>query len=522
MADPSAARLTLRELLSPVDCHGSGNAAVRGIATDSRHVQPGDVFFARPGLRVDGRRFMQQAVANGAVAVVSAADPLATAMHSSGVDVVNGVAVIAVDDINAVLGIASARLHGSPCQSLRLFGVTGTNGKTTVAYLLAHVLDKLGGCGLIGTLGAGRPGEIIPTTHTTPEVTRTNELLAKFAASRTQYVAMEVSSHGIAQGRICGLVFDTAIFTNFSQDHLDYHGDMESYWSAKEGLFKSEGLGTAIVNLDDPCATRIKAPAGGQLLGYSAHAGVAGAELTVTVDERSEGPELRLQINGAWGPAELESRLVGDFNAYNLAAVILALLNAGVSLADACRYLSLADAPPGRMQWLGGGDRPVAVVDYAHTPAALRVALRASATLLDERLSRGRLWCVFGCGGERDKDKRAQMGAIAAGLADRVMITDDNPRAEPSAEIIADILAGIAKPTDVMVEADRAQAIHRVISAAKVGDVILVAGKGHETSQERAGVRTLFSDVQEVRRALCAYTSIGHTSADWNYPGLAS
>ena len=476
----------LGDLLALSDAHPFVDLSVSSICTDSREVTPGAVFFARAGAKHDGRQFIGQAAEQGAVAaVVADASQLGKAQ----------LPIVEVQDFDAALASASAKFFQHPTRKLRLLGVTGTNGKTTVAHLCSEALEGVAGCGLLGTLGMGMPGALQPSMHTTPELNVTNAVLAQCVDAGCEYAVMEVSSHGIDQRRIEGLVFDTAVYTNLSRDHLDYHGDMDAYASVKAQLFEQSELRLAIVNGDDPYAERMIRDTPTEVVRYSFsdRAGVDGVTGRVT----HQVGQLTLHLDGRFGQGTITSQLLGRFNAYNLLACATALAGLGLPIAEVCARLGKVEPAPGRMQWLGGGALPIVVVDYSHTPDALDKAL----TALRES-GNAKLWCVFGCGGDRDAGKRPLMGEIAELHADNVIVTDDNPRSEPSAQIIEQILAGMRAPNSVEVEADRAKAIGMAIAASGVGDVVLIAGKGHEPYQERHGARTAFNDLKVARDAL--------------------
>lgn len=479
--------LSLEQLLEGHVSDVPAHIPVRGVVTDSRRVEFGDVFFARPGLRLDGRHFISEAIERGAAAVVAAGR---LDMEQCAIPVVS------VSDFDRALGDAASRFFGHPSRALRLVGVTGTNGKTTIAHLLGHALAAFETTGVIGTLGAGLIGDVNETGHTTPEVVETQRLLREYVDKTAKFAVMEVSSHGIAQGRIEGLTFHTAIFTNLTRDHLDYHGDMRSYAAEKAKLFAHADLQYGVFNADDVYSTAMKAKANGRALWYRL-GGRPEDDVLCGALAGSEGEGITLEIDGPYGKAQLNSPLIGRFNAYNLLASVAALLTLDISLDDACLALGQVKPAPGRMQWLGGQDEPVVVVDYCHTPDSLRSALSALRPVTARAL-----WCVFGCGGDRDPGKRPEMGAIAVAGSDCAVLTDDNPRSEASQDIIDDVLEGIEDEKDVLVLPDRGAAIEHAIKNAVVGDVILIAGKGHETYQERDGVRHPFSDVAAARNAL--------------------
>ena len=465
-----------------------------GVTDDSRQVRPGDVFLAYQGDLADGRRYIPDALARGAVAVVW--QPGGDFAWNSALTATN----LQVDGLRALAGPLAHAVYGDPSAALSLIAITGTNGKTTVSQFIAHALA--GRCAVIGTLGAGLPGALAETGFTTPEATTLMRLLAEFRTAGASACALEASSIGIEEGRMNGALVDVAVFTNFTRDHLDYHGSMEAYAAAKEKLFVWPGLRTAIVNLDDEFGRKLLAVSTARsLFGYSI--GGTGAVRAEQLRATPLGQCFTLVLPN--GRADVETGLLGRYNISNLLAVAAVLHDAGLAPAEIAARLSALQAPAGRMERLGGSGEPLVAVDYAHTPDALENVLH---TLREVAAARGgRLCVVFGCGGDRDKGKRPQMGEVAGRLADRVLVTSDNPRSENPAQIIADILAGFA-PAELQPkslpesEVDRAQAIRCAIAAAADADVVLLAGKGHEAYQECAGVRTPFSDMEQARRAL--------------------
>ena len=463
------------------------------ITQDSRRVEHGVAFAAFPGANNDGRVFIPDALIRGAAAVLWEArgfhwDPRWNTPQ------------LAVKGLRSRLGAIADFVYGSPSQELWMVGVTGTNGKTSCTHWIAQSLDACGRrAAVIGTLGNGFVGALAPSPNTTPDVCVLHELLAQFRRAGATSVAMEVSSHGLDQGRVNGVSFDTALFTNLSRDHLDYHGTLAAYGQAKARLFTWPGLRTVVLNADDPFGQSLIDQARGRgqrLLSY----GVVGADVTA-VSVAPEPRGLKLTVATPWGRGEIASRIVGAFNVSNLLGVLGVLLVSDVALSDALAAISNLEPPPGRMQRLGGIDAPRVVVDYAHTPDALEKVLLA---LRSSVATGGNLVCVFGCGGERDPGKRPQMGRIAATLADRVVVTNDNPRGEDAAEISAGIVRGLRETHNRRwaVELDRAAAIANAIGSARPGDVVLIAGKGHERYQETNGVRVPFSDVGHASAAL--------------------
>jgi UDP-N-acetylmuramoyl-L-alanyl-D-glutamate--2,6-diaminopimelate ligase len=462
---------------------------VQRLRTDSRQVQRGDVFVALPGERTDGRQFIPQAVAAGAAAVIWEARGH---RWDAALDLPN----LAVPDLRHKLGALAAHVHGEPSKRQWVAGVTGTNGKTSCSHWIAQALNRLGRrTAVIGTLGNGFPGQLSPATHTTPDPIMLHEQLATLLAAGAGCISMEVSSHGLDQGRVNGVAFSAALFTNFSRDHLDYHGTMERYGAAKAKLFHWPGLRHAVINLDDAFGAQLAASVDRtkvEVLGYGLGKGeISGHKL----DLNQRG--LSLEIETPWGPAAVRSRLLGGFNAANLLGVLGVLLAAGVGLQDAASALADLEPVAGRLEILREPGKPLVVVDYAHSPDALQKVLETLRVLLGEG---SRLICVFGCGGDRDPGKRPLMGEVATRLAHETIVTSDNPRSEEPLGIIEQIVAG-AHPT-YHVEADRALAIHRAVRSARPEDVVLIAGKGHESYQEIRGVRLPFSDTEVARAAL--------------------
>jgi UDP-N-acetylmuramoyl-L-alanyl-D-glutamate--2,6-diaminopimelate ligase len=459
---------------------------IRGITLDSRAVQQGWLFIAVPGARTDGRAYIAGAYARGAAATVYEVNGFEPDARSAN--------AIGVRALRQHIGTIADRFYGAPSRKLKVVGVTGTNGKTTTTHLLAQVLDRPDArCGLIGTLGSGFPGQLDPSLHTTPDAVSVHRLMAEFVSTGAKAVCMEVSSHALDQARVAGVAFDIAVFTNLTHDHLDYHGDMDAYAEAKARLFDIPNLKVAVINRDDAFGRELIERLRGRtpVLSFGLQGGDVQAK---TVETSPDG--LTLRVVTPHGGVQLRSPLLGRFNAANLLAVLAVLLAAGVPLAEAASTLAHAQPVAGRMERFGGsGDRPLVVVDYAHTPDALEKALQA----LREH-TQGKLVCVFGCGGDRDRGKRPQMGRIAERLADVVILTNDNPRHEDPASIINEIATGMqTTPTAVP---DRTQAIRAALSEARAGDIVLVAGKGHEDYQQVGERRLAYSDRDTVRALL--------------------
>ena len=473
------------------------------LATDSRRVTRGDTFVAYPGETHDGRRHIGQAIARGAASVLwekrgFSWNP-AWRVPNAG-----------VAQLRARAGLIASHVHDEPSARLWMIGVTGTNGKTTCSQWIAQALNHCGvRTAVIGTLGYGMRRTLLPLANTTPDAVWLHAQLARFARRGARAVSMEVSSIGLDQERVAGVEFDAALFTNLTRDHLDYHRTMRRYRRAKARLFECESLKHAIVNLDDDfggeLAHRVRRR-GLNVLGYGFERRVKSAarvQRLIGGNYSAGAGGIQFDVRTPWGRATIESPMLGRHNASNLLGSLATLLASDIQLKDAVATLGKLKAVPGRMQKIGGGRWPLAVIDYAHTPDALEQVLRALRELNDG--GDARIICVFGCGGGRDRGKRPLMGALAARLADRVVITSDNPRSEDPRSIINDIRQGVRG--DVVVEPDRKRAIARALGGARRGDVVLIAGKGHETYQEVRGVRHAFSDIDVARAALKRWTA---------------
>ncbi|MDG1580754.1 UDP-N-acetylmuramoyl-L-alanyl-D-glutamate--2,6-diaminopimelate ligase [Pseudomonas sp. GOM6] len=478
--------------LSQLLVQASSAVLIRELTLDSRKVRPGDLFLAVPGLAQDGRAHIADAIARGASAVAYEAEGAAVVSAK-------GAELVPIKGLVGQLSAIAGRFYGEPSRALRLVGVTGTNGKTSVSQLVAQALDLLGErCGIVGTLGTGFYEALQSGRHTTPDPIAVQATLAELKHAGARAVAMEVSSHGLDQGRVAALDFDVAVFTNLSRDHLDYHGSMEAYGAAKAKLFSWPELKCRVINLDDEFGRQLATQSReSRLIGYS----LEDASAYLFCREASFGDHgVQARLVTPQGEGLLRSPLLGRFNLSNLLAVVGALLGLGYPLDEILSVMPRLQGPVGRMQRFGGEGLPLVVVDYAHTPDALEKVLEA----LRPHVT-GRLLCLFGCGGDRDRGKRPLMAAVAERLADAVLVTDDNPRSEDPAQIIADIRAGFVKPEVVEFVHGRADAIARLIAKAQVGDVVVLAGKGHEDYQEIAGVRHPFSDLQETAKALQAW-----------------
>ncbi|MDE2346385.1 MAG: UDP-N-acetylmuramoyl-L-alanyl-D-glutamate--2,6-diaminopimelate ligase [Gammaproteobacteria bacterium] len=474
---------------------------LQGLTLDSRRIRSGYLFLACRGQQHHGLEFMMEARRRGAVAVAYDPDGAVEYLAS-----LRDFPAYAVRDLQQHAGPMAARFYADPSAAQTVIAVTGTNGKTSVSQIVAQALTGLGTpCGVLGTLGYGVFGDLEIPSHTTPDAVSVQGWLARFRDRGVQHVSMEASSHALDQGRLSGVHVAVAVFTNLTRDHLDYHPDMQSYGAAKRRLFGMPGLKHAVVNLDDDFGRQL--PAGlSQAIGctgYTLEPGrvFAGKLLRATHVSLHAGGT-RFDVEGSFGTGHVQSRLLGAFNVGNLLAVLGVLLALEVPFGQALRVIENAQTVPGRMECFGGGGRPLVVVDYAHTPDALEKALQVS-----RAHCRGLLSCVFGCGGERDRGKRAQMGAIAARLADKIILTDDNPRHENGDAIIREILAGIGAFGGVQIQRDRARAVRQAVESAAAGDVVLVAGKGHETYQVVGDEQLAYSDRETVAGLLRQVTA---------------
>ena len=460
---------------------------------DSRQVGDGDGFIAWPGAATDGRVHVASALAQGASVCLVERE----GVEAFGFDDDQPIATFI--GLKAATGPIAASFYGQPSSQIPLIAVTGTNGKTSTAWWLAEALSKRtdhGPCALIGTLGIGTPPELRYTGLTTPDPVMLQRELRSFVRHGFSACAIEASSIGIAERRLDGCEIRVAVFTNFTQDHLDYHGSMDAYWEAKAELFRWPGLAAAVVNIDDLHGATLVAnliDRGTGALDVWTVSADGGAARLMAQDIRYDAEGLRFDVveHGA-DTQTLSTRLIGQYNVANLLGVIGAQRALGLSLAEAVEACRDLQSVPGRMERVALPGRPLAVVDYAHTPDALDKALAGLRPLAAQR--GGALWCVFGCGGDRDATKRPLMAAVAQAQADRVVITSDNPRSEKPAAIIGQILLGLSDPDAAQVEPDRARAIAETLARAAPADVVLIAGKGHEAWQEAEGVRTEFSD----------------------------
>jgi UDP-N-acetylmuramoyl-L-alanyl-D-glutamate--2,6-diaminopimelate ligase len=497
--------MKLRELLASVavidqlPSHPALEMEVKGLSTNSLACQPGDLFIGMPGTRVDGGDFWAGAIAGGAIAAVVSQQVAAKAGNDPAVTAENTTCIIpAADMVRACAQLASV-FFNRPAEKMQLVGVTGTNGKTTTTHLIEFLLNQANKTtALLGTLYARWGGHQQTAAHTTPFALELQRQLAEAQSAGCEFGVMEVSSHALAQGRVWGCPFQVAVFTNLTQDHLDFHRDMDDYFAAKALLFGTDYLrGRAIINLDDPYGKKlIQQMERSQVWSYSTHD--ASADLW-TGDLTYSADGVRGTLHTPQGEIPFQSPLVGQFNLSNLLAAVGAALSLGLGLAAIVAALPQFDGVPGRMEQVQISPQQdiSVIVDYAHTPDSLENLLRAARPFI-----KGRMLCVFGCGGDRDRTKRPQMGRIAADLADGVFVTSDNPRTEDPERILEDILAGIPETVKPIVIADRATAIRTAILNAEPGDGVLIAGKGHEDYQILGTEKIHFDDREQARAAL--------------------
>jgi UDP-N-acetylmuramoyl-L-alanyl-D-glutamate--2,6-diaminopimelate ligase len=465
---------------------------INALRLDSRAVTPGDLFLAVPGHNMDGRRFIDAAIRAGATVVVEEGDTFAVHPHA-------GAARITVPELRRQVGVLAARYFGEPGRRLKVIGVTGTNGKTSITWFLRDALNALGhACGLIGTLGVGLKGHEDSTGHTTPDPITLQKALRALCDAGADCVAMEVSSHALDQHRLGSTPVRIAVFSNLSRDHLDYHGDMDSYLLAKVALFTRPELQEAVINSDDAAAPVLlgRLNDGVRCITYGAQAGAT--VRCVAWQPHPDGMDLRLTVGGE--AVNVTLPLFGAFNLSNVMAVAGVLHGSGVEPRALAGALAAITPVPGRMEPVRAAGKPTVIVDYAHTPDGLEKALAAAREHFP-----GRLHCVVGCGGDRDTGKRPLMAAAAERGADRVLFTSDNPRGEHPDVIIEQMRAGLDDPGAVQVETDRRRAVALAVSQAGADDVVLVAGKGHEDYQEVAGERHPMDDRDLAREALAAW-----------------
>lgn len=471
-----------------------------GIELDSRRIEAGDLFFACKGANFDGREFVDEVIAKGAAAVL-----VESGSDWSGLSARDGVAVIPLEKLASRIGKIAGKFFDNPARNLWLIGITGTNGKTSCCQFIAQCLTEIGyKCGVSGTLGYGIYGEPYNVDETkpgtTPDAITVQRIFEEIRIQHANVMVMEVSSHGLKQKRVNVNEFDIAVFTNLSRDHLDYHGNMQVYGEAKQRLFNNPHLKIAVVNIDDIFSAYILNSLAKSVKSYTYSIRNPMADVYPRALQFTRSG-FSIQVVTPWGEGSINSSLVGSFNVSNLLAVLATVMateseKGEFNFQNILEVISNISSVKGRMEIIGNAPVSV-VVDYAHTPEGLRNSLQA----LKEHFT-GKVWCVFGCGGNRDKGKRPLMAEIAEKMADKLIVTDDNPRKESSGEIIKQILSGLADKDSVRVESDRAKAIEYAISSADEGDVVLIAGKGHEEYQDIGGNRMVFSDVKQARLCL--------------------
>lgn len=482
-----------------------GEMQVNGIVLDHRKVNPGDMFIAHQGLSSHGLRFAEDAVAKGASVVLwdemcEGCDEIVSRLSEK-------VLCIQCQNLKQNSGIIASRFYGFPSRDMNVIGVTGTDGKTSIAHFIAQCLDSYDvHCGVMGTLGNGFIHDLHPTGLTTADALQVQRSLAGIRDAGAKHVVMEVSSHGLDQGRINGVELNAAVLSNFSRDHLDYHETIEDYAAAKKKLFSMPGLQVVVINLDDEFGRELAKECKDRLCvwGYSTQPDATRLSdyahyVVVTKSVEATRTGYRLCVKTPKGSGCFDVSLLGYFNVSNILASLASLLVSQVSFEDAIRRLSVVHPVSGRMEIISLPDKPVVVVDYAHTAQGLDAACRA----VREHFS-GDMWCVFGCGGDRDRNKRPLMARVAEKYADHVIVTSDNPRHEDPGAIIAEIMAGFDAASDVVAIEDRRQAIEKAVSSAAAGDVILLAGKGHEASVVVGDVHIAFDDRRVARESLGA------------------
>ncbi len=469
---------------------------ISGVAIDSRQVKPGDLFLAYRGTSGSGVDFIDAAIQAGAVAV--AFDSELTLQ-----DETMSVPLFRVPNLRQQAGVIASRFFNEPSKDINVIGVTGTNGKTTVSYLISHALTQCDQqAAFIGTLGYGKTSEIQDGSMTTPDPVALQTLFASWR-DELDTVVMEVSSHALDQARVSGVAFDVGVYTNLSRDHLDYHETLESYAAAKARLFQTPDLKYAVINADDEFGRELIANCKSnlELIVYTTRSDEIDLESEATIRlvrasaDNSSGLGRTIQVQSPWGDPQISSELLGDFNVSNVLAAYAVLCVLGIEANTAAAAVSRFRGVPGRMECFAATNKPLLVVDYAHTPDALEKTLASL-----RPYCKGKLYCVFGCGGDRDTGKRPQMGAIAEALADTVVLTNDNPRSEKPEHIVTQILAGMEDKQRVIVRYDRSDAITNTYLRAKPEDVVLVAGKGHETTQQIGTEILPFSDRELARR----------------------
>lgn len=484
----------LRQLLQNItDLNKIPDINISGLALDSREIKPGYLFFAYQGSSIDGKQFIDQAITNGAAVILCDTNkPLSTLTHK------NNIPIIALPNLTKTIGQIAANFYDNPSKNMLAIGITGTNGKTSISYLLTSALQKLGKqASLIGTLGYGNPGSLTPSDYTSPNPIMLQHILANFKKQNINTVIMETSSHALDQDRFSGIEIKFGTFTNLTHDHLDYHKTINEYAAAKQRLFTQTSIQNGIFNLDDPIGLKWfeQFKNNFAVYGYTLNPNKFSAtNITAANNIQAQPNGISAEILSPWGNGKLISPLMGRFNLSNLLAVVANLCIMGYKLNDILSIIPELQPVPGRMQTIIDKDKPLVVVDFSHTPDALQQALR---TLREH--CHGKLFCVFGCGGGRDRKKRPKMGQIAEQLADHVIITNDNVRFEDPQRIANDILEGLTHPNKAIIELDRVKAITHTIKRATTKDIVLLAGKGHEPYQIIGNKKLPFNDIEIVK-----------------------
>lgn len=469
------------------------DTVITGLSLDSRTIQPGELFLACSGTVSNGRDYIDVAVQKGANAVLVEG-------KENEINLKNKIPIISIPDLKFKIGELASRFYSDSSKKLKIIGVTGTNGKTSCTHFLAAALKHLHQkCGIIGTLGFGFYEEMVPGSLTTPDPITLHRIFYELVQQDAKWVAMEVSSHSLDQGRVAGIEFEVGVFTNLTRDHLDYHGSMENYGATKKKLFDSALSKQAVINASDPYGmTWLNSLAREKLFAYalSNESNVKQA-LTYAKNVLFNTQGIQADVVSQWGEGRLSVPLMGDFNLSNLLAVLTTLCSIGIPFEEGLESLKKVSPVAGRMQSLGGQNKPLVIVDYAHTPDAIEKVLM---TL--KKQCHGKLHCLFGCGGDRDPGKRPLMASVAERYADVVMVTNDNPRHEDPKKIIEDILKGFSHLNKVTVQEDRARAIHEIIMNAEIEDYVLIAGKGAELFQQIGEQRIPFNDVEQAQAVL--------------------
>lgn len=473
----------IAKIATALDCE------ILGLSADSRQIKDKYLFAAYPGDKQDGRNFIAQAINEGAIAIIY--DPEGFTPTNKKIP------HIPVATLRLQISKIAANFYHHPSQHMTMIGITGTNGKTSCSHFIANALQTNNiPCGIIGTLGAGFPENLTPNSYTTPEPIMLQKILHDLHQNYAQAIAMEVSSHALEQGRVTGINYPIAVFTNLSRDHLDYHETMEKYFASKKALFTQSSLMYAVINADDEYGKQLIDTISPKVttIAYSISDTIVNAPTIRAKELTLSKHGFQAKVETPWGNGELNSTLLGRFNISNLLAVLGVLGIMNIPLPATLASLAKLTNVMGRMQTFGGNKKPLVVVDFAHTPDALEKTLK----VLREHCE-GSLWCVFGCGGDRDRGKRPIMGQIAEQLSDYLIITDDNPRTEDPQQIINDILPGLLCPWAVEIEHDRSTAITNAITSAKENDIVLIAGKGHEPYQIIGKEKIPYSDIELVK-----------------------